>query len=172
MPVSIDGEKIFVGSWERSYEGVKRGLRAYDTETGTLLWRLDEGKIRNIFVYQKYLIAAKALTCILKVDIESGAIMDCLKSGSVEHIFDLGFPYVLADTLSGKLGLVDIEKMIVVKKYSSKVVNPSDCLSLVIRDAYLKDAKLIISGFEEYPGRNFNASGNKTFDRVIDNWAL
>ena len=168
IPLSEDGSKLFVGSWAKDFGGNKKGLHAYDINSGALLWRVNEGKIRHIFVYTNYLIALKAYACIFKIDIDSGAILGQIKSGTIENIFNLGFPYVLADTMSGKLSVIDVEKMLIVRKYSTKTVNPFECLSCVIREAVLNDNKLTIYGFEEYPNKNYDISGSNEFCRIID----
>ena len=61
--------------------------------------------------------------------------------------------------------------MSVVKKYSSQIINPSKCLSLMISDARLQNNVLSISGLEEYPKKNFDSkalAGGKVFSRIID----
>jgi hypothetical protein len=37
IPVSEDGSKLFTGSWEKGLGGNKKGLCAYDIESGSLL---------------------------------------------------------------------------------------------------------------------------------------
>ncbi|MBE6616789.1 MAG: hypothetical protein E7627_02415 [Ruminococcaceae bacterium] len=165
IPVSDDGTRLFVGSWEK-------GLCAYDILSGEVLWRFKPGKIRNIFVYSKFLIVSRANTSVIKIDIDTGELLDSIKSGTLEHIFDLGFPYIFADTMLGKHCIIDVEKMVVVKKYSSKIVNPFDCLSLMIRNVTLQDNVIIVSGVEQYPNKLYDAEmreNGKTFSRIIDN---
>jgi len=172
IPVSNDGTKLFVGAWEKGLGGFKKGLQAYDIESGSLLWRLNEGKIRHIFVYQNYLIVLKAYEAIFKLDVETGEVLDKIKSGTISFIYNLEYPYIFVETLSGKYVVIDTEKMLVVKKYSNKVVNPSDCVSLIILDAVLADNKLTISGFEQYPNNIYIPSKSITvgekYKRVID----
>ena len=170
MPVSEDGSKIFVGFWEKAYEGEKRGLQAYDIESDSLLWRLNEGKIRNLFVYSDYLIATQADASVLKVDINTGEILGQVRSGAIERSFDLGYPYIMVDSIGNKLGVVDVEKMEVVKKYDkyrSKILNPSNCRSLVIQSAQLQDNILTVSGFEGSPPGRYDLD-DEPFSRVID----
>jgi len=172
MPVSEDGSKIFIGFWDKEYGDYKKGLLAYDIKSGSMLWGLAEGKIRNIFVYPNYLIIVKASASILKVDIVDGIILEEIKSGTIEHIYDLGFPFVLADTITGSLRVVNVESMTLLKsygsKYKSKIINPLNCLGFTITKAILYDNILTISGFEEYPDKNYNIVGSNAFDRVID----
>jgi len=177
IPVSEDGSKLFIGNWESEPGGFKKGLHAYDISTGTLLWRLDEGKIRHIFVYQKYLITLKANAALFKVDIDNGVVLEQIKSGSVENAYDLGFPYVFVDTVKGNLCVLDIECMSILKKYGSvygsKIINPSNCISLVINDVALQGHTLTISGFEQERAvttRDMSEylATNKPFSRIID----
>ena len=170
-PISADGSKLFIGSWEKALDGVKRGLRAYDIESDSLLWRLNEGKIRNIFVYSDYLIATQADASVLKVDINSGEVLGQVRSRAIEHAFDLGSPYILVDSIGSKLGVVDVEKMEVVKKYDiykSKILNPSSCRSLVIQDAQLQDNILTVSGFEGCPPDDPYSIESTPFSRIMD----
>lgn len=164
IPVSNDGKKLFVGSWET-------GLCAYDILSGALLWRFKPGKIRNIFVYTDYLVVLSAYTSVVKIDIETGKMLAEVRSSTLERIFDIGAPYIFADRLSGKYGVIDVEKMTVVKKYASKTVNPSECLSLMIGEVVLQDNAITILGMEEYPQKNFDSkilTGGKPFSRIID----
>ena len=148
IPISNDGKKLFVGSWYKVKDGVRKGLRAYDTETGEMIWRLNENKIRNVFIYDDYLIVAQAETAVLKIDINNGALLKKMKSGTLEHLYYLDSQYVLADTMSGKLCVIDIGSMSIVKNYGTPHNLKIDDLIL---DAVVQDNKLIISGWGIYP---------------------
>ena len=159
IPISEDGSKLFVGSWEWN-----KGLQAYDIETGTMLWKLKQGKIRDVFVYQDYLIALKANTAVYKISIDSGEVLGQIKGGmNLESLYDLGSQYVLADTLSGKISVIDTDKMLIVKKYSNKTVNPLNGNTFVIREVTLNDNVLSISGFE-----SISETESRRFNRIID----
>ena len=158
IPISEDGSKMFVGSWEWH-----EGLRAYDTETGALLWKLKQGKIRNTFVHSDYLVVAKASTAVFKVSIDNGEILGQIKHGGLEDIYDLGSPYILADIPVGKMWAIDADKIAIVKKYGKKVVNPSNCLGMSIMDVALKDNALSISGDEIGPPKSGSFK-----ERIID----
>ena len=164
IPISEDGRKLFVGSWEM-------GLCAYDILSGTQLWKYKSGKIRNIFVYPDFLIVARAYSSVVKVDIETGTLLSEIRSGTLERIFKLDTSFIFADTISGKHSVIDIDKMCVVKKYPAKIINPHNCLSLMVRDAVLKENILTIIGLEEYPQKNFTPNTFvrcKPFSRIID----
>ena len=168
IPISEDGSKLFVGHWEKTLDGSKRGLEAYDTESGALLWRLHEGKIREIFVYSTYLIALQAGGAVFKAGIDSGEVLGQIKSGTIEQQFELDSPYTLVNAIKGKLSVLDTEKMAVLKTYSPKTVNPSNCLSALIQNVSLQDDVLTISGIEEYPDGDFSMPEGRAFSRVID----
>ena len=104
IPISEDGEKLFVGSWEL-------GLCAYDILSGTLLWKYKPGKIRNILVYSNFLIVSRAHSSVVKLDIETGKQLSEIRSGSLERIFKLDASFIFADTMSGKHSIIDVEKM-------------------------------------------------------------
>ena len=168
VPISNDGTKLFIGSWYKGLGNKKMGLLAYDIMSGNILWRFAEGRIREIFVYTDYLIALKANSAIFKIDINNAVVLAQIKSKTIEAMFVLEYPFVLVDTIEGTLSLLDVEKMLIVKKYNQKIINPSNCLGLVILDVALQDKTLIITGYEEYPNRNFTIADKKNFRRVID----
>lgn len=160
VPISEDGSKLFVGRWER-----EEGLRAYDIETGTMLWRFKQGKIRNVFVYPDYLIAMKTDEAVFKMSLDSGDVLGKIKSGTLGRIFDLGERHILVDSLSGKLGVIDTSSMTITKKYSDKVVNhPSKGIGVTVRTAILQDNVLYVSGAD-----SFASGGSQEFEqRIID----
>ena len=170
IPISNDGKKLFVGSTYKVEDGVRKGLRAYDTETGEMIWRLNEGNIANIFVYDNYIVFLKAYASVFKVDINNGDILGQVKGSTVEQIFDLGNPYVLADAPVGNLKVIDTEKMLVVKKYTPKITNPLKCGSFRLGGAKLRDNSLTIFGYEYPPNATKNTDNmfGWPFERIID----
>jgi len=72
-------------------------------------------------------------------------------------------PYVLADVPVRKMLAIDTDKMVIIKKYGNKIVNPSNCLGMVIWNVALKDNVLSISG----EGKG-TPNGAPFKDRVID----
>lgn len=168
IPVSRDGRKLFIGSWEKNLGGLGKGLYAYDIMSGSKLWELSEGKIRDIFVYIDYLIVLKANASVYKLDINNGKVLTEIKSGSIEKLFDLSGSYILVNSIKDKLSVVDTENMSVIRNYGQKVVNPEDCLSLLIQNAVLQGTTLTVSGIENYPNKNYNVSPPRSFIRIID----
>jgi len=159
IPISEDGSKLFVGSWEWT-----KGLQAYDIETDTVLWKLKQGRIRNVFVYSDYLIVAKAYTAVFKIAINNGEVLGQVKSRALEHLFPLNLQYVLADA-PVKIFAIDTDNMTVYKKYGNKILNSSNCLGgVAIRGVALNDNVLSISGYDLDPSKDGYFE-----NRVIDN---
>ena len=95
---------------------------------------------------------------VIKFDINDGRKIAELRSRTLEYLYDLSAPFVLANTFRGKLSVIDTETMTIAKQYSPKTVNPANALSLLINEVSLKRNKLTICGFEnQWP-----------FKRVID----
>lgn len=161
IPISQDGKLLFVSSWEK-------GLTAYDTIGGKKLWHFKSTRIMDVFSYPNFLIALRYNKALLKIDPTSGALLQELKSGSLEDMHRLDDRHFFVDRLRGKYCVMDAMTMGIVKTYSPRVVNPSNCLSHVIRDAYLRDGRLYIEGFEDYPNRNHAVSCQQDFEREID----
>jgi len=162
IPVSEDGSKLFVGSWEW-----EKGLQAYDTEMGELLWRIRQGKSRNVFVYSDYIIVLKDLKYIYKVDIASGKILGEIKCYDGTELLDLGAPYIAINRPVGNLTIVDTNQMTVIKKYGGKILNPSKHLSLYIDEVSIKDNKLIISGSEPAGDGSLRHFKDKVIDEAL-----
>lgn len=164
VSVSNDGTKLFVGDWER-------GLSAYGIQSGEQLWRFKPGRIRNILVFPKYLVVARAYKEVAKIDIETGKMSASIRSGTIEHIFHLSASYIFADTISGKHCVIDIEKMVIIEMIHSKAINPKACLSLMLQDVKADGNSIIVTGIEDYPQKQFDPDHIRTgmpFVRKID----
>ena len=114
-------------------------------------------------MHSDYLVALKALTTVFKISIDTGKVLEEIKNRAIEHLYDLGLPYVLADAPVGKMFAIDTRDMTIFKKYGNKIVNPSNCSGMTIRDAILKDNVLSITGDEMGPPKGGTFEG-----RVID----
>lgn len=164
IPISEDGTRMFVGSWEK-------GLCAYDIVSGDLLWKFKARKIRNILVYSKFLIVSRANTAVVKIDIDTGEVLASIKSGTIEHVFGLDSSHIFADTISGKYCAIDVGNMVVAKKYASRVINPFECLSLIVTNVVLQQNIVTIFGIEQHPRKTLNSKmviGGTSFSRIID----
>ena len=157
-PVSYDGSKLFVSSWEK-------GLYAYDISSGELLWRLKGARMTEVTVYPSYLIVLQSDKAIHKIDFATGQLLATIKTGTVLQHFVLMDSLVLVDSIRGKLSVLDTESMEVVKQYSKKVFNPGGYYSTLIHGAKVCDNQLILCGKE---GNHIGFYGPETFQRVID----
>ena len=162
---SEDGKILYTGDWYK-------GLYAIDSRSGETLWRYRPAKIRGIYVFPGYLLALRRLSSLVKLDLHTGELLGEFTGRSLEHCWLLDERHVLLDSKNGRLCAVDTETLKTVKTYrisgAGSAINPRDCLSLVIRKAWLEKGKLLISGFEEYPGRDYSAAGTTQFVRELD----
>jgi len=165
IPISADGKKLFIGSWDKGFGGFKRGIQAYDIETGSVIWNFPKGRIRQVFIYDDYAVALKSCEAIFKFDIDSGEVIGQVKAATVDAIFDTGTKYVFTEGLK----LIDTQKMVIEKKYNSKIVDPLGYV-FCIEEASLKGNTLTISGFERPPNTAYDVIDPRgiPFERVID----
>jgi hypothetical protein len=161
IPISSDCKKIFVSNWET-------GLHCYDIKSGTKLWQMKGSKITNVYAYQEYIVAVKYGDSIIKIDQDNGLINNKVTSGTIEKAFDIEPKKLFVSCISGVHCIFDCNTMSVVKKYPKKIINPNNCLSVILQNVVLRENVLIITGFEEYPNGIFNTSGTKDFIRTID----
>ena len=74
-----------------------------------------------------------------------------------------------ANAMAGKQSILDVEKMLIIKKYNKKIVNPSNSLSVLIQNVALHGNILSISGVEEVQFRRpWSEANQKPFNRIID----
>lgn len=113
FPVSADGTMLYVMNWDIN------GVIAYEIATGKIAWKYRPGTIRDILVYDSYIVAHKSNTALIKFDWKTGEILGELKSGTMESCHRLPDPYVLT-CYRGKESIVDTQTMEIVKQYSKK----------------------------------------------------
>lgn len=159
-PLSEDGRTLLISDWEK-------GLMAYDIEVGSLRWQFKSPRIAKTLVYKSFVIAVKRYDSLIMFDIETGDILKRLKSSSIEAMFSLTEKMVLVNSLRGKVSVVDISTLEIVKTFSPKEINPNDCLSLIINDVYLQDGNIILCGFEGCAHRNPSDSHVVKYQRSL-----
>ena len=160
IPVSLDGSTLFKGNWED-------GVYAINAADGSVKWHYQQTKIEWVIAYPSYLIAIKSGASVIKLDIQTGAVVDEIRSAAIERCFALKNPYLLIDRIKGKLSLLDTEKMDVIRSYNSAEYNPNKCLSCLIQCAEWREKSIVISGVEEYPDHNTTTSGKRNFIREL-----
>lgn len=161
LPISEDGELLFISSWED-------GLTALRTEDGTVVWHHPGGKMTRVFVFLQFVVAVRNGKAIMKFDLATGQVLEEIKSTTIERAFYLRDDYLLVDTVKGRLSVLAVRPLCVVKRYQKQAVNPNGCLSLVIRNAFLRDNTLWIAGFEECPNKNICDEKQYPFERLLD----
>ena len=159
IPVSDDEKQLFVGSWEK-------GLFAYEIHSGSLLWWCRSKRIRELFLFDDYIIAVKANEAILKIDIKTGEILDRIKSRTIESAFYLSGNCIAVDRIKGFISIVNTAALKEMFHFQNNTINPNRCLSLLIREMSIVGDQLLIQGVEEYPDGNTAAPG-KAFRRFV-----
>ena len=161
IPISNDGKLMFVSSWEK-------GLVVYDTGTGEIVWRYKRSRVTSITVREEFVIICRYGYAIIKLDIKTGQVLTEITGCSIERRHELNDRKILVESIRGKLCVIDIYTMEIVKRYGDKICNPNQCLSLLIQKVELEDNKLIISGLEDYANRNRYNENKTAYRRVID----
>lgn len=159
-PISDDGRLLFISDWER-------GLSVFDTYTGEQRWHYKVTRIGKVLVFPSFVLAEKLNERLIQFNIRTGEVMNQIKSGTIEELFYLTEKEVLVCSVRGKVSVVDAATLRIIKCYSNKETNPSDCLSQVIRDARLVDGEIVLYGFESCAHRNFNDRTKVDFQRVL-----
>lgn len=163
VTVTEDGAKIIIGSWEK-----KKGLRCYKVENGDMLWHLQLPKIRSVILFDDYLSVVQGGKSLMKVSLETGEILAEIKSSTIEKQFLLFDSYIFLSTLKGKNCVFDTQSMRKIKDYPNSLINPNDCLSIIINDVeYCGTVKII--GFEEYAHGTYEKEHRPMpYERIID----
>jgi len=160
VPVSSDGSMLFVADWDA-------GVSTYAVMSGRKIWSVSEKRIRNIDVFNGYIVMVKYNAALLKADELTGKQITQLK-GRFSHSFRIDDSHLLLETNSGTLCLVNTDELTIVKRYLQRVCNPEKFLSWCIQGAFVKDGKLSIYGFEQYPQGDYSNPEKHDFERVID----
>jgi len=161
--ISVSGKHacIFVSSWED-------GMGCFSAITGEELWRLKGTRYTKVFVYPEYVVVVKFTTALIKLDISNGKEIDRFKGRGIETVFELSKPLLFAGLIRGVYCTVDTTNFEIIKKFDRKIINPNDCLSLVIRSLEVDDENLVISGFEGYAhGQYPDGEEAVDFERAI-----
>lgn len=160
VPISSDGRLLFISNWYN-------GLSAIDTKTGEQIWHYKATRIYTVFAFPTFILAEKMNKALIKFDIRTGEVMNEIKSGTIESLYYLADNEVLVDSIRGKLSVVDPATLCIIKSYSHKDTNPSDCLSQVIIDAKKVNGEIVLYGFEEYANRDYQDKIKVNFQRIL-----
>ena len=127
VPISAERNRIFWGSWEK-------GICAYDLITGEVIWKIKGWKFRNILVFDKYLITVQQYNKLLRLDIETGEILNEVKSGTLKSVYKLDDRHFYTNAVKGIGTVYDAMDMSVYKSYP-KASLPRN---FSIRDVFLE----------------------------------
>lgn len=161
VPLSTDGSIILFSNWEN-------GLTAYHIDKETILWRYKKSRITKVFICLGYVVAIRYGKSIVKLDLNTGEVCSMIQSATIEKAFALTERYLLTDSIKGNVAIIDVMAFCIMKKYRKLIVNPNNCLSIVINNAFLSNNNVVIVGFEEYPEGNINNRSKSVFERIID----
>lgn len=159
-PLSNNGKTIFISDWDK-------GLMAYDTDTGRLLWHYKSSRIADTMVFSAYVIAAKRYNGLLMLDAQTGEVRRQVKSSTIEKLFRLTDKLLLVDSLRGKVSVVDATTLETVRAFTKRETNPADCLSMIINDAKIQDGSIVLYGFEGCSRKNPKDSKMVKYERCL-----
>ena len=90
IPISYDGAKVFVQSWE------KPGLRCYSVAKGSLIWTNRQlNKVNDVLVLNNLLLCFIQETGVVLVDADTGEIIKWILRG-----YDIDFLYRITDEIA------------------------------------------------------------------------
>lgn len=163
-PVSNDGSKLFVGAWEKN-----PGLRCYSTEQCDTIWKINYGRIRQVFCFDDYLAVLKAQDALLKIEINSGKIIAQINSSSIENQYLLSKHLVFVESINNEFCVVNTQAMKITKEYPQSVLNPNKCKSFIVNHVELVGRQIIVSGFESLAKDNSSVCPSLIpYRRIID----
>lgn len=139
VPISGDGKIVYVTSWED-------GVFAYSVDTNELLWRYKSTRIQDIVYRDDYIVVKKYGESIIKLNAKTGELITLLKSTTISSMYYLRDNYIFIEYYRGKLAVVDIDAMEVVKDYPAGAARIVGYAHHCIQEAYLKKNKLIVEG--------------------------
>lgn len=160
VPLSADGSIMFVCDWNK-------GLTAYDTRSGNELWQMKKPHIRMTLIFQNFGVTVQCNKGLIQFDLQTGDVLKTIGGGEIEQLFSLKDELALVYRYKGSACIIDCRSMTVVQTIPYSVLDPYECQSFVLLDAYVKANKVIIAGFES--GARFDAKykPQHNFERII-----
>lgn len=160
IPLSLDGTKMYVGNWEK-------GLFCYETSGGKLLWKKGPGRVRTILIKDSYLIVEMGGRGIYKRDSNTGELLSEYKISFCDEMLYLGNDSILVDPRKGYYRVLKIPELELIHQIHWSLLNPNECLSFSILDAWFIDCYLVIEGWERHKNRNPDDEETNHFKRKI-----
>ena len=156
-PVSSDGTKMFVNVWEK-------GIFCYDLETMAVVWKLRKLHTMNIILFEDYITVDKEGYAVIKIDIETGKIMDEFNCRTLTHHTRVSENEVLAYYIKKTAGIIDTRDMRIVKLFEKSDI-PKGIVKYIWKAAVrYEDEKLKLIPFDENgktTGANTERSGKE-----------
>ncbi|GAB3791397.1 hypothetical protein GCM10028818_62150 [Spirosoma horti] len=159
-PISKDGQFVFIGTWDR-------GLFCFSIKEQKLVWKAGPGRVRSIIVNDSFLLVEMACRGIYRRNPCNGELMEIIKLPAIETFKQLNTNQLFAGPLKGAYWLFDLPSMQPMKQVKTRDLNINNCLSYVIQDVYYRDQILLVKGFEQYRGRNYEDKESTEFERLI-----
>lgn len=160
VPLSADGTMMYVCDWFK-------GLTAYDTRSGNEMWRIKRPHIRMTQIFSDYGVTTQYGKGLIQFDLKTGEIRNTIENRQIENMYYLKGELVLVDKFKGSVCVVDCRTMSALKLVPPSVLNPHECLSLVLHNAYVKENNVIIVGCEQYSRTNSKYKKEQQFERVV-----
>ncbi len=114
-PISSDGQKMFLNIWEK-------GIICYDLMTMSVVWKLRKPHTMHIIVFDDYITVDKNGGYIIKIDMESGKIIDEIKSSTIIQHSRVSKNEVLAYYIKKTLAIIDTRDMSIVKLFEREYI--------------------------------------------------
>lgn len=164
VPISEDGTIMYVSDWNK-------GLTAYDTRSGNEIWRIKRPHIRMTHLFSDYGVTLQTGKSLIQFDCQTGAVRKTLggeKAGkAIKGMYFLKDEMVLVYWYLGSACIIDCRSMTVKERIDPAVLNPHDCYSLAILNAYVKGNKVIVSGWEQGSMKEPRYKPQHDYERVI-----
>jgi hypothetical protein len=97
----------------------------------------------------------------------SGELQRVAKMCGIAVALRLSSKRLFAGPTRRKYIVLDLPSLRIVEMVPEAHLNPERCLSFNILEARYSDDQLVISGWEEYPGGNYERGGQRDFSRCI-----
>ncbi len=163
IPVSDDGQVLFVTSWEH-------GLRAVDAASGETRWQYPQSGLAQLILSGDRIFAHRLSKSLIALDAQTGAVSATLPLHDSDGIALLSPNRGLAWSNGGRARLIDLDTVTIARRYTGHEINPNRCLSVLIQSAAIEDDRLVLRGIECYPNGDYANATDYPFRRTIENW--
>ena len=142
-PVSEDGKHIFINKWSS-------GLYSFCTETGLMDWKAGEKFTHEFILFRRYITLMHASKGLLKIDSESGEIIDELKDKTFVSHYHLSDSLIAVSTSRNTLEIVDSKSWEHVGSFNLNAMM-EELGKITVTWARCDNERIIAEGFKTYP---------------------